>query len=345
MMIRWSPYFASLAIAILVFCGCGRKGELYTFSRMQIGTLINITVIADTPERGVRASNAAFSEIARVESLMSPKRAGSDIVSINNSAWKAPVHISGETYALMRKSIAISEQTDGAFDITFASVGTLWQLANPSFVPPDSAVVKKRLYLVNFRNIELDDAAHTVMFKHKGIQIGLGGIAKGHAVGLAAAALRREGVRASIIDAGGDLMVRGTKFGNTWRVGLRHPRNDEILLVFTAHDGDAIVTSGDYERYKIVKGVRYHHILDPHTGFPAKGLISATVVCSDPIDAVDADAYATALFVMGGVRAREFTKKHPELRVILIDEGMKISASKALKKRITPLEKVAIEWF
>lgn len=336
-----------LALAVLpvmfiaIITGCNR-GEILTFNRPMLGTMITITLIADSRHAGVRASEAAFNEIARIEALMSPRLAGSDVARLNRDAGHTPVTVSGETLELIKKSIEVSRATDGAFDISFASLGHLWNLASPDFRPPGGRETARLLPLVDYRKIKLHPESHRVSFVLPGMRVGLGGIAKGYAIARAVGVLRREGVRASIVDAGGDLQVTGHKFGEEWRVGLMHPRGKEILLVIAARDGDSVVTSGDYERFAFFNGERYHHIINPKTGFPARGLASVTVLCSDP---VLADAYATALFVMGGVRAREFALAHPELKVILIDHELRISASKELEGRITSPASGKPKWF
>ncbi|MCU0844256.1 MAG: FAD:protein FMN transferase [Spirochaetes bacterium] len=338
------PRFPRCALPfVLLFCAIGcHKGELLTFNRPMLGTIITITIIADSREAGVRASEAAFSEILRIEALMSPLRAGSDIARLNNNGGCTPVPISNETFALVEKSIDVSRATGGAFDISFASLGRLWRLGSDDFRPPDARQVARSLPLVDYTKIRMYPDSLRISFALPGMKLGLGGIAKGYAIGRAVEVLRREGVRASIVDAGGDLKVTGDKYGEPWRVGLMHPHKREILLAIAARDGDSVVTSGDYERFATYNGERYHHIIDPKTGFPARGLASVTVICSDP---VLADAYATAFFVMGGVRALEFLTTHPGITAIFIDPNMKVSASRKLKGRVDWLEKTEVEWF
>lgn len=341
---RIIPRTVIQVVALLLFGtapGCD-KGELVTFSRPMMGTMVSLTVIADTRESGVRASEAAFGEIARIEALMSPKSVDSDIARLNREAARSPVSVSEETFSLLRTSIEVSLETGGAFDVSFASLGGLWKLGSEDFRPPDARMVTRMLPLVDYRKIRLETEGRRVSLALPGMRLGLGGIAKGYAIGRAVQVLRREGVRASIVDAGGDLQVTGDRFGEPWRVGLMHPRKKEIILAFSVRDGEAVVTSGDYERFALHNGIRYHHILDPKTGFPARGLSSVTVTGSDP---VMADAYATALFVMGGVRAREFARANPRIEVIFIDEELRIAASKGLKGRISSTGSEKIEWF
>ena len=173
------------------------------------------------------------------------------------------------------------------------------------------------------------------------MKIGLGGIAKGYAVKRGIDILRKRGIRSAIVEEGGDLQVMGMKQGKRWVTGLRHPREQSLVLALKLDDGDSIATSGDYERFAMYKGRRYHHIMDPRTGFPASGFSSVSVVSSDP---VVSDSYATAIFVMGPEQALEFLKKREDLEVILIDRKMNIIISKSLKKDITLFTDREICW-
>ncbi len=179
-------------------------------------------------------------------------------------------------------------------------------------------------------------------FEKRGMKIGLGGIAKGYVIRRALEVLRSLGIEHAIVDAGGDLQVLGTKDGEEWLAGLVHPRTKELVIAIKMRDGDTVATSGDYERFAEHRGVRYHHIIDPATGFPANRLASVSVICSDP---VEADAYATAIFVMGKERAVEFLKGRSGLEVILIDPEMRVWASESLRGRIVMLKEMGVEWF
>lgn len=333
-------YLLPLLLVIPLLSGC-REGSLYRYSRMQMGTLVNLTLICGSDTQALHAAEAAFGAIEEVERLMSPARRESDISRLNLHGHEKPVKVSAPTFGLIRDSLKVSVETEGAFDISFAGMGKLWDYRNPSFTPPDKALVRQRVSLVDYRHIILSATDNTVRFARPGMRIGLGGIAKGYALSRAAAALEKQGVRAFIVDAGGDLTVKGARFGKKWRVGIKHPRKEGISGALTLEDSESIVTSGDYERFVMHRGVRYHHIIDPKTGYPARTFASVSVIGSDP---TLIDAYATALFVMGGVRAREFLKKHTELKVILIDLEMKVYASRELKEQLEWLEKADIEW-
>jgi len=307
-----------------------------------IGTLVNITIVADSQEKAIIASEAAFAEIKRIEALMSPVIKGSDIARVNESASRMPITIAPETFNLITQSKNIWKETGGAFDITFASIARLWDYRRTPFSPPPPALVRSMKHLVDSAKMELDEGRKTVRFKKPGMKIGLGAIAKGYAIRRAMEIIRRYGIENAIVDAGGDLQVIGSKNGEDWIAGLIHPRTKQIVIGIKMRDGDAVATSGDYERFAMYRGIRYHHIIDPATGEPARHFASVSVICKDP---VEADAFATAIFVMGMDRAGELLAKRTDLTVIVIGTDMKVRASRALEGRLVMPGDVEIGWF
>ena len=252
---------------ILLFLLISCDGNLSRIGRPQLGTVVNVTFIGDTAV-APQTAQAVFDEIERVESLMSPRRPGSDIDRLNREGAAGPVIVSAETYDLIKKSADISVETGGCFDVTFAAIAHLWDYTDKRFSPPARAAVASLLPLVNSKNILFYPGKKGVAFARHGMKIGLGAIAKGYAVQRGIIALKKKGVRNAIVEAGGDLQVAGSKFGKPWITGLRHPRKDTILATINLEDMDAVATSGDYERFVMRNGVRYHHIIDPRTGYP-----------------------------------------------------------------------------
>lgn len=328
----------AVVMMLIVLVSC--RGTVNKVSFLKMGTIINLTFIADAESAG-KAVEAVSTAIDRVENLMSPYRPGSDIYRLNRDGAAGPVAVSAETYMLIKESADLSAETRGAFDITFAALAPLWDYKNKHFIPPPPAAVAALLPLVDSRNIVFHPENMSVAFARPGMKIGLGAIAKGYAVQKGIEALKKQGITAGIVEAGGDLQVIGKKFFEPWITGLKHPRKDSILLIMELEDMDAAATSGDYERFVMYQGMRYHHIIDPATGYPANGFSSVTVLSKNP---VLSDAYATAIFVMGLDRAREFLKRHGEILVILADRDVNLYVSKRLRKRITFLDKRRVEW-
>jgi thiamine biosynthesis lipoprotein len=328
-----------LAIALLQAC---RGERVYHHSRIQLGTVINLSIVAQSEGEASRLARGVFTQIREVEEKMSPYLESSDVFRINHLAWKGPVRISDETISIINKSVEISSETDGCFDITFASLSPLWNFNKKPFHPPNQSSINRYLQYVNYRYIMIDYREKSIRLLRKKTKIGLGGIAKGYAIKRGIEYLKKHGVKAAIVEAGGDLQVIGDKFGQHWRTGLLHPRKKNIVMAISMNDGDSITTSGDYERYAMYRSMRYHHIINPRTGYPTKTFSSVSVIAQDP---VLADAYATALFIMGKDRAIKFIRGRGGISAILIDLQMNLYASRELRNRITPLEEITIHWF
>ncbi|MDY6934582.1 MAG: FAD:protein FMN transferase [Spirochaetota bacterium] len=319
-----------------------KKKSIYNHNTSLLGTIVNLTLITDSEKRANRSAELVFNEIGRLEKIMSPFRQESDVYRINNLAMKRPVIVSEETFSLLETSIETSTRTNGCFDITFASISHLWNFRRNPFVPPRRDEVLKLLPMLDYRHIQLNPDNLSVKINNRKTRIGLGGIAKGYAINKGIECLRRIGIDCAIVEAGGDLQVIGKKFNNPWRVGVRNPREKNIILSLTLDDMESIATSGDYERYVIYKDKRYHHIIDPKTGFPSKTFSSVSVISIDP---VQSDALATALFIMGGRKAMQFVKHDKNISAVFIDLDMNISASEELKDRVILLGNKVIEWF
>jgi thiamine biosynthesis lipoprotein len=316
------------------------SGSVIHMSKPQLGTIVNLTFIADQ-EAAPGIARDVFAEIERIENLMSPVRTASDVYRLNAGAGRGPVAVGAETFGLIKKSSEVSSETGGCFDITFASIARLWDYKNKNFSPPSREAVAGLLPLVNFRNVVMHPERRSISFARPGVKIGLGGIAKGYAVQRGVEVLRKRGVDSAIVEAGGDLQVMGNNRGKSWVTGLRHPRKNAILLAIELDDMDAVATSGDYERLVMRGDRRYHHIIDPRTGYPTDTFSSVTVISKN---AVLSDAYATAIFVMGLEGAREFLNRHAEIGVILADQQVNVYISQRLKDRITLLDKAKVEW-
>ena len=280
---------------------------------------------------GVRAAmEAAIGEIKRVEALMTTWRPDSEISQINAAAGDHPVAIGAETYAVVKEAVHTSEISQGTFDITFEGLHGLWKFdedLDPH--PPSAAEVKKRLPLVGYRHVHLDDAKRTVFLDTRGVKISLGGIAKGYGIDRATAVLDEAGLGAFYAQAGGDLFARGTKpDGSPWVAGVRDPRGAEgryfAVLAVTDH---AFSTAGDYERTYFVSGKRYHHIIDPRTGFPATASRSVTIYAKT---ALQADAIDDAVFILGPVKGLALVDSLPDVGAVIVDAKNNLAISKSL---------------
>jgi len=314
---------ALLAAAVTVsLVGCG--DGLYKETRTIMGTYVTITAErGELPEILVRAAvRDAFGVLERVDRLMSTYKPDSELSEVNRMAGVRPVLVSMETAETVRMALETAAMTDGAFDPTVGPLVRLWNVsAKDAEVPPDGEI-QTAGGLVGYKDVELSHGPEgtTVFIKRKGMSLDLGGVAKGYAADLAAEALMESGIPAGIVAVAGDLRLFGRRpDGSLWHIGIKHPREREDLLTKLDISDAGVSTSGDYERFFMKDGVRYHHIIDPRTGYPARGLISVSVAART---SSLADPLATALFVMGPGKARDFANSHPEIGVLAVtDEG------------------------
>src|SRR5690606_28032420 len=221
-------------------------------------------------------------------------RPDSQISRVNADAAERPVEVGAEMLGVVARALELSAASGGAFDITYESVGYLYDFR--AHRRPDEADIAARLGAIDYRLVSLDPAASAIRFGAPGVRINLGGIAKGYAVERAAALLRARGIRHAVLSAGGDTRVLGDRRGQPWIVGIRHPRLDDEVVTRLPVVDEAVSTSGDYERFFEEDGRRYHHILNPQTGRPTEGVVSVTVIGPD---ATTTDGLSTTLFVLG----------------------------------------------
>ncbi len=334
--------FHSLLIAVFftIFSACGHEPS--KVSRMLLGTVVTVT-IADENGNINGLFDAAFGEIEKVHKYFSLYDPESEISKINSNAYPKPYYAGDEVYSLIKRSLEISEKTAGAFDITWASAGKLWDFSGEEFIPPDDKIIKDLLPLISYKNVILDDKKKSIKVIVGGTKIGLGGVAKGYAVQKAISTLRNRGVGGAIVACAGDIQVIGDNYGRPWKAGIQDPRGKSVMATFIMKDNESVSTSGDYERFRIVNGKRYHHIINPATGYPAdSGLISVTVLSHDP---VKSDAYATAFFVSGLEKTCLILPSIDDLSVVLVTSDMKVYVSKSLKERISFREEIRPEYF
>ena len=296
-------------------------------ARPMMGTEVSVRLWHDDAERGAAIVEQVFAEAARIDALMSTYIEDSRISDINRRAASEPVPAGEELYALVRRSLDISVLTLGAFDITYESVGQHYDFRERR--RPDDETVEAERKLINFRFVELDQAAGTIRFREHGVRINLGGIAKGYVVERGVDILRVNGIRHGIVTAGGDSRLLGDRRGQPWMVGIRDPRNDGQVAISVPLQDEAISTSGDYERYFEEGEVRYHHIIQPSTGAPASGVHSATVFGPD---AVITDALSTSVFVMGVDQGLRLIATLPDYESIVIDAEGRIYYSDGLQQ-------------
>ncbi len=292
-----------------------------------MGTEVSVYLWSDDAEAGQAALEAVYREADRIDRLMSTYKDDSEISNINRHAADSPQEVSVELYALIRRSVEISELTQGAFDITYESVGQHFDFRKRQW--PDDATLASELQNIDFRYLLLDHDSSVVRFAQPGVRINLGGIAKGYVVEQGVDILRSRGISNAIVTAGGDSRLLGDRRGRPWMVGVRDPRQDGEVAISIPLADEAVSTSGDYERYFDEDGVRYHHIIHPQTGMPASGVRSATVFGPD---GVTTDALSTSVFVMGVDKGLRLIASLPDYESIVIDADGQVYFSSGLEQ-------------
>ncbi|MDA0322104.1 MAG: FAD:protein FMN transferase [Verrucomicrobia bacterium] len=298
-----------------------------------MGTDLKISVLGDDPELLDRAMAAAITEMRRVEDLMTDWRA-SPLEDLNKSAGTGPAKVPAELAQIIGRAIELHKLTDGAFDISFASAGRLWDFKRDHPRLPTDAEIKEALAFVDASRIKIDAVAGEIELPAQ-MRIGLGGIAKGYGVDRAMSVLMAQGVEHAMVNAGGDLKVLGRKFDQPWEIAIKHPRDRERVLALLKLSNSCLVTSGDYERFFEKDGKRYHHILDPRTGYPATGCISVSVVGPN---AELADALATAVCVLPPDRGLALIEKLPRIEALLVTMSGEVLVSSGLKDVVAESE-------
>jgi FAD:protein FMN transferase len=327
--------------ALVAACGGGPApappAHLVERSHAAMGTVIALTAWTADDPRATAAFAAVFGEFDRLDAMMSVWKDGSDILRLNAAAGDHPVPVSAEIREVLGVARQVSESTDGRFDVTFAALSGLWKFdaQDKDDRIPGRGEIEKRLPLINYRDVEVDDRAGTAFLKRKGMRVNLGGIGKGYAVDRSVEILRRSGLRDFMIQAGGDMYAGGTRGDRPWRLGIRDPRGpaDRSFAMLDLTDG-TFSTSGDYERFFMKDGRRYHHILDLGVGEPARGCRSVTLVTER---AVIADALAKGVFILGPDAGMALIERTPGVQGVIVSAKNEVLISSGLRGRLTLL--------
>ena len=321
-----------LILAAIVSCSI-QKDSVYKKSMPLMDTIVSITVVSDSKEIAEKAMEEAFGKIDSFGYLINFYSEKSELSEINRNAGIRKTRVSPETLDVIEKAFLASEKSLGAFDPTIGPIVKLWDFAEKKM--PSDKEIKHALPLVNYRDIIIDRNASTVMLSKKGMMLDLGGIAKGYAADMAVDSLMKKGIQSGLVSIAGDIRTFGLKPDKKpWTIGIKNPRQtgtkDEIIARARLTD-KAISTAGDYERYFIAAGKRYHHLLDPKTGLPAETCRSVSIV-SDK--AVDTDAFSTAVFVLGPAKGMKLAKDLG-MEAFIIDSNGTIYTTDSLKEKLS----------
>jgi FAD:protein FMN transferase len=295
-----------------------------------MGTRIFVELWSEDDEasrqRGEQAIDAVMDEMRHIDETMSVYKPTSEVSRVNDLAAKQPVKISPELFQLLTTALEYSRITEGAFDITYASVGYMYDFRERK--RPTEEQIKSALPAVNYRHLLLDAATSSVRFSQPGVRIDLGGIAKGYSVDRGIEILLARGYKHALVNAGGDSRVVGDRFGKPWVIGIRHPDHPDQVITRVPLTDSAFSTSGDYERFFDEDGVRYHHIIDPRTGHSASKVRSATVIAPT---ATRTDGLSKTAFVLGPEEAIRIYNSLPDVDAILVAPDGRVLYTKGLE--------------
>ena len=297
-----------------------------------MGTAIRVELWSEDSDQGEAAIDAVMAEMHRIDRTMSPHKPESELSVINRDAASRAVPLSDEMARLIARAIEFSQLSSGAFDITYASVGHLYDYRRG--VRPSDAALQQAREAVGSRFLQLDARARTIRFSRNGVRIDLGGFAKGHAVDNSIAILRQHDIQHAIVSAGGDSRVLGDRRGRPWTIAIRDPRRAAEVVAVLPLEDVSISTSGDYERFFEQAGVRYHHLIDPATGRSPDGVRSVTILANDGLTS---EALSKTVFVLGAQHGLELISKLADVDAVIVDAAGALHFSSGLLAGTTPV--------
>lgn len=316
----------AFTVTLILVSTAPARAEWYERLDAIMGTRIAVEVWSDDPAAGAAAIDAVIAEMHRIDELMSVYKPESQLSAVNRDAAQGPVKVDPELARLVSRALEFSELSGGAFDITYASVGYLYDYREHKH--PTEAQIQAALPAVNWRHVVVAPVASTIHFRKPGVRIDLGGIAKGHAVDSSIAILKARGVTNATVTAGGDSRILGDRRGRPWIVGIRHPDDRSRVIARIPLEDSAISTSGDYERFFDEDGVRYHHIIDPKTGKSPHGVRSVTVIA--PTSTL-AEGLTKSVFIMGPAHGIALVESQADSDAVVVTAEGKVLYSKGLE--------------
>lgn len=302
-----------------------------------MGSRWDIVIVDRDSLSAERQIETVIAEVSRIENLISDWRPNTQISQVNQNAGIKPIKVDREVFELTKRAIQLSELTNGAFDISFAAMDRIWKFDGSMTAMPTPEAIRRSVEKVGYRNIVLDSINSTIFLKLEGMKIGFGALGEGYAADQCRKLMIAKGVKAGIINGSGDINTWGKQpDGSDWNIGITNPFEEGQVFAVVPLKQGAVVTSGSYEKFVVFNGERYAHIINPATGYPAKGLISVTVFGPS---AEKANGYSTSMMVLGPDKAQGFIKQFPDYSCIIITDAGKIYASPDLHFRKRKLKK------
>lgn len=312
--------FVLLAITSSSYCQVLRKR-----TTLLMGGRFDITIVAKDTLTAEQNIDSCIKEISRIENLISDWKSETQVSEINRNAGIRPVKVSPEVFDLAKRAIKLSVETKGAFDISFAAMEKIWKFDGSMTVMPSPEAVKRSVSKVGYLNIILDSVNSTIFLRLKDMKIGFGALGEGYAGDRCKQIMQSRGIEAGIINASGDMASWGKQpDGKPWSIGITNPFHPDTVFAIVSLYQKAMVTSGSYQKFVMINGKRYAHIINPKTGYPATGLISVSIIGPS---AERANGFSTSMMVMGKDKAITFIKQFPAYNYLLISDGGQVTVS------------------
>ena len=332
----------SLIVCVLFFTACSSQDTTNTESTLlpvsktpliraetMLHTAIQLQIYHEGQEE---AMDEAYAYIEKMEALLSTNLESSDVYKVNQSAGKVPIKVAPETFEIVKHAQQMSQRSSGKFDITIGAVSNLWRIGSDDARKPSDKEIASALTKIDYRKVKLDETNQTIYLEEPGMVMELGGISKGYIADGIKTIFQKHGITAAIINLGGNVIVMGTSplRDKGWKVGVQDPNaiRGEVVGNLLAMDA-TVVTSGIYERYLEVDGVKYHHILDPSTGYPLENEISGVTIFTEK--SIDADAYSTSMFLFGIKEGKAFIEQQEGVEAVFIDKDKGVHITSGLQ--------------
>jgi len=300
-----------------------------------MGGRFDITIVAADSLSAEQNIDTCIKEISRIEFLISDWKPQSQVSQVNQNAGVRPMKVDREVFELTQRAIKLSQETEGAFDISFAAMEKVWKFDGSMKVMPSVEAIRRSIAKIGYRNIVLDSLRCTIFLKLKGMKIGFGALGEGYAGDRCRKIMLKKGIKAGIINASGDLTAWGRQpNGSHWNIGVTNPLHPDTIFKVISLRESAMVTSGNYQKYVVLQGKRYAHIINPKTGYPATGLISVSITGPS---AERANGFSTSMMVLGQQKGLAFIKKYPAYHYIIITNAGRIIASPSFNTKKTQL--------
>ncbi|MCT8978614.1 FAD:protein FMN transferase [Clostridium sp. CX1] len=299
-----------------------------TETEFLMGTIIKVSLY---DKKNEDVMNKAFDRIRQIESEVSINKEGTELDRVNAGSGKEWVKVKDDTFTIVKKGLEYSKKTEGTFDITVGPIVKLWSIGLPEAKVPTKNEIDEKLKFVGYKDLEVNDNDKSIFLKRPGMIIDLGGIAKGYTADAVSEVLKKEGVKSAVIDLGGNVLAMGNKpDGEPWRIGIQNPFDSRGQIVGSIGvSNKSVVTSGIYERFIEQDGKKYHHILNPFTGYPYENEIAGITIISDK--SIDGDALSTSVFSKGLKGGMEFIENIPGIDVIFITKNKDVYITSGLK--------------